>query len=131
MNLKEFLSSSAEAKAEFDALVGERAAAMATELAKEGVNGAVEAERGRILEIFSLSGAKISDEARKAVDTDMDAGEYAKARLKSLAGNLNASNGDVLGNPKPEPHRLAGEAGGLSLSEDEIRAIGKKAGGKR
>jgi ClpP class serine protease len=131
MNLQEFLASNAEAKAEIDALVGEQAAAMADTLANGIVNSAVEAERGRILEIFSLSGAKISDETKKAIDTGADAGEYAKARLKSLSGDFNKSNAGALGNPKPETHKLDAGSGGVSLSEDEIRAVGRAAGGKK
>jgi ClpP class serine protease len=131
MNLQEFLASNAEAKAEIDALAGERAAAMADKLANDIVNGAVEAERGRILEIFSLSGIKISDETKKAVETGADAGEYAKTRLKSLARNFNTSNAGELGNPNPDTHTLDAGSGGVSLSEDEIRAVGRAAGGKK
>ncbi|MDR1469331.1 MAG: S49 family peptidase [Spirochaetaceae bacterium] len=128
MKLQEFLASNAEAQGEFNALVEKQAAEKAVAMAKEGAGAAVAAERGRILEIFSLSGAKISDETKKAVETGADAGEYAKTRLHSLSGSLNTSNAGALGAPNPEPKNL-GAAGEVSLSEDEIRKIGKMAGG--
>jgi ClpP class serine protease len=129
MTLQEFLASNAEAKAEIDALVSKQAREEAEKLAAVDVAAVVIADRARILEILSLSGAKVSDETKKAVETGLDAGVYAKARLKSLEGNLNTSNEGGLGNPNPEPHRLAAEGGGISLSEDEARAIGKSIGG--
>jgi ClpP class serine protease len=131
MDLQEFLASNAEAKAEFDALVGKQAAEKAETLAEEKARAAVESERGRILEICGLSGAKISDETKKAVETGADAGEYAKARVKVLAGSLEASNAGGLGNPKPETQTPGDGSGGLSLSVDEARKIGREEGGKK
>jgi ClpP class serine protease len=130
MTLDEFLSSNAEAKAEFDTLVGKQAAEKAAGLAEIEKVSVVMSDRARVLEILSLSGAKISEETKKAVETGADAGEYAKARLKSIEGALGASNETGLGSPKPETHKLC-EEGGVSLSEDAVRAIGKSVGGKK
>jgi ClpP class serine protease len=135
MKLADFLAANAEAKAEVDTLVLEQATAMTEKLEADTVKNAVVAERGRILDIFSLSGAKLSDETKKAVETGADAGEYAKARLRSVNERAGASNAGALGNPKPETHDvgagLQAGNGEVSLSAEEIKAIGRMAGGKK
>jgi ClpP class serine protease len=132
MNLSKILSENAEAKAEFDKIAAENAALSESSL-KDAVDESIKAERGRILEIFTLSGVKISDETKKAVETGADAGEYAKTRLQSF--NLGAENTGALGSPKPETHNPgAGLESGVdevSLSADQIKAIGRIAGGKK
>jgi ClpP class serine protease len=138
MTLEEFLNSNAEAKTEFDARVEKQVSEKAAERAECEKASLVMSDRSRILEILSLSGAKISDETKKAVEIGADAGEYAKARLKSLTGGLNVPNADALGSPEPETHKLCEDGGGesgekesVSLTEASIRAIGKAIGGKR
>jgi ClpP class serine protease len=89
MTLQEFLAENVSAKAEYDALTTSR-------------QSYVEVERGRVLEIITLSGVSVPAPAQKAIELGTSAESYAKDALVSLRASLATSNASALGNPKPQ-----------------------------
>ncbi|MDR0374402.1 MAG: S49 family peptidase [Treponema sp.] len=132
MKLADYLKENPEAKAEIAAYAqGELGMTGKTE-----AEAAVGADRARIEELLALSGVSISGALKAAIAEGVDAGEYAKGRVKELNAAMSASNRDALGSPKVGqrledqimPKEVGKAAAGALVDEKALRDMARKGG---
>jgi protease-4 len=136
MKLADYLAANPEAKDEITSYASKELGMTGKAGIDAAVAESVKADRARIEELLTLSGAAVSDSLKAAITGGTDAGAYAKDRVKEMNAALSGDNAAELGSPKVSQHlaeQIAPKGGGKAAAgavtdEQALRDMARKGG---